>query len=274
MRPAPRRAAFTLVELLVVIAIIGVLIGLLLPAVQKVREAANRTSSKNNLHQMALAATSYHDANGFLPDNTKVLDKSNPGLRSCSSVFVKLLPFVEQNNLYQVVLQNSLPALDGVTVKVYVSPADGSSKVGTGSFTSYAGNDYVFGIKDGARLPGSVPDGLSNTIMFTEHYIAVGSPPMYNSWAIASDGTPINKQILTRTARIAVPDQPQFLQPQSCASPPPSTPHHSGILTAMIDGSVRGVSQGAAAEIAPGFGVSNWQAALSPGGSETLGPDW
>ena len=97
----PRRG-FTLIELLVVIAIIGVLIALLLPAVQAAREAARRVQCTNNLKQLALAAQSYHDANGCFPGNSYTGQFFNPPNKYYEnfSAFVRMLPYFEQAPMY------------------------------------------------------------------------------------------------------------------------------------------------------------------------------
>lgn len=131
----PRRQGFTLIELLVVIAIIAVLIGLLLPAVQKVREAANRAQCQNNLKQIALGVHSYHDVENYLPVNTLITDEGSNWDHANWSWLARILPYVEQGSLYQ---QANIPnntlkqsATQVATqIAVFLCPADPWSHTG------------------------------------------------------------------------------------------------------------------------------------------------
>src|SRR5262245_21088609 len=98
IRPSPK--AFTLVELLVVIAIIAILIALLVPEVQKLRESAARTQCANNLHQIGTALHNYHSAHSKLPAGAEV-DITKQCGADCrgTSVYVRLLPYLERNDL-------------------------------------------------------------------------------------------------------------------------------------------------------------------------------
>ena len=174
IRATTRRKGFTLIELLVVIAIIAVLIGLLLPAVQKVREAAARMSSSNNLHQMGIAV--HNMASNFGGNIAPSIGAFPGGGTVNATIFFHLMPYIEQDNVYKLHLtanNYTNPAFANEPIKTYIAPLD-SSNPGTAGYTSYASNAAVFGVNVGTATI-SYPSafnlkGTSNTILFIERY--------------------------------------------------------------------------------------------------------
>jgi prepilin-type N-terminal cleavage/methylation domain-containing protein/prepilin-type processing-associated H-X9-DG protein len=197
MSPSPgrSRSAFTLIELLVVIAIIAVLIGLLLPAVQKVREAAARLKCRNNLKQLGIAFHSYHDASHGLPPQRSVLTSQ---WRSC---YPPILPYIEQGNIRYDLNRDFTHAANVSAGQTRIQLLQCPSSPGPQSFdmpgipgaqvTDYApcevwtANPVTFYQRHGVPLPAGDPssgtlvlnrpsrfadlsDGLSNTVFLSE----------------------------------------------------------------------------------------------------------
>ncbi len=287
-----RKRGFTLIELLVVIAIIAILIGLLLPAVQKVREAASRTQCSNNLKQMSLAALNCVDANQQkLPPDFGWYPNSQPGpYNGQAGPFFFIQPYMEQQSLYEASLVSGgnaigdqwnaaypyySPQWSGTiwnspslgNPKVYLCPSDATIVGANGpqicqnTQISYGGNGYVF--LPGSRYPASIPDGTSNTLMLTETQVQCGSVNCHNwrngdnmLWGWGATG--LNYLAL----------QPFQLQApiNQCNFALPAAGHTTGINVALCDGSVRFVTQGISA--------ASWWSVITPGANDLTGSDW
>jgi len=155
---APRRRGFSLFELLVILAVLAILVGLMLPAIQKVRDAAARTQSTNNLHQIGIATLNFHDTYNKLPPTFgKVGDKEG-------SIFYHLLPYLEHQNAYNAMVFD-------VPIREYVAPADPTNAPDKAS-TSYAANRALFDLPNVTLAQLSNWKGVSNTVTFAERYAA------------------------------------------------------------------------------------------------------
>jgi prepilin-type N-terminal cleavage/methylation domain-containing protein len=300
------KKGFTLIELLVVIAIIAVLIGLLLPAVQKVREAAARIQSTNNLKQIGLATHNFHDTNARFPAMGTYDVTTTP--RQFYSLYHFILPFVEQENAArQAQAAGNSYTLNQLLIKTFYSPLDRSSPDGfvalssgaRGGGASYGPNFQVFGnrafayptnpallyggfgaqvnqICDGkSTLQASLPDGTSNTILFAEHYAQCPG-----DGTVTYNGNPQSGRFIhmwSFSFAIHAPASPHIgygsaLPPQpaptlqQCDFFRPQAMSASGCVVGLGDGSVRTVNTNVSA--------ATWALALNPADGQVLGNDW
>jgi len=297
-----RSAGFTLIELLVVIAIIAVLIGLLLPAVQKVREAANITQCVNNEKQLMLAVHAYADAhNGLLPpSNFYQVVNQKTGNAAEGSAFYAMLAYYEQDNVFNACTQDIAKpgylTAQFIPLAIHVCPSDPTINGGIGSVPpNYATGNYAlnlallgangtFNVK-GAYSPykiGNIPNGASNTIGIVEAsgcfpgFPAVdpetGTAESYMTWHWPAYPNsfgpywPNPDQLPGQPHYTGLLPLPQINVNVMLADPNLAQSYHTVMNVALMDGSVRNISAT--------LSQQTWTNALSPADSQVLGSDW
>jgi prepilin-type N-terminal cleavage/methylation domain-containing protein len=193
LRKVWRERGFTLIELLVVIAIIAILIGLLLPAVQKVREAAARMTCSNKIKQLGIAVHNFQSTYGVIPQAEAMSVQTAPygtvpasTAGTSGTIFFFLLPYLEQDNLYKQANGNAVNVA-GQVVQAFICPSD-PSVVNAGTYggcgqmqaqyvqrdgygsSCYAANVMVFDPRSKLSIEVACKDGTANTVMFAERY--------------------------------------------------------------------------------------------------------
>jgi prepilin-type N-terminal cleavage/methylation domain-containing protein len=270
--PNRRRSGFTLIELLVVIAIIAILIGLLLPAVQKVRDAAARIQCSNNTKQLVLGVHNYASTyDGKLPPSTV----TNP---VTGSLDFALFPFVEQQNVYNQGLAAGYGWVDyNLPIKSFLCPADPTAGPNGITSSGWAASNYqhnyaLFSTPNvtwsaAAFRIGTIPDGTSNTVMFAENYgTCQGNwslrdyPSLYN-WPY---GAVFNVYAALYGSGYALVQ----IQPtqSNCVWWASNSPHSGAMVSGLADGSVRLINQG--------LSQNTWWQACQPADGGVMGSDW
>jgi prepilin-type N-terminal cleavage/methylation domain-containing protein len=304
-----KRRGFTLIELLVVIAIIAILIGLLLPAVQKVREAAARSTSQNNLKQMALACHSLADGNGgMLPPVSGLVAGTPyatvpPSNTTHVTVFYHLLPFIEQDNLHR-----NWAANNAQLVKTYIATLDSTSPGNLGPNSrpagNYAANMAVFGagtwggtiaapnwrvtgVAGRTAFPAGVTDGLSNTIFFAEkkglcNGTGGSGANTGSAWAptTGNAGFPADaagRAGMNGTVALAGGTQMAAFHPSAAPQPMTSPANACQALRAHFlsaGGCQIGMGDGSVRSVSAAVPGVTWLIASTPAGGEVLPSNW